>query len=46
MAKHKGQKKPKWTRPNPGAGQHGVPDKAVHKIGKKWDKDQTDPKKK
>lgn len=39
MSKHKGQKKPKWTRPNPAAGQHGVPDKAAKKIGDKWDKE-------
>lgn len=41
--KHKGEKKPKWTRPNPAAGKHGVPDKAAHKLGKKWEAgDQTE----
>lgn len=39
MAKHKGTPKPKWTRPNPGAGKHGVDDKAAHKLGKKWEED-------
>lgn len=38
MAKHKGEKKPKWTRPNPAKGKHGVKDKAAKKIGDKWDK--------
>jgi hypothetical protein len=39
MAKHKKEKAPRWTRPNPGAGRHGVPDKAAKKVGDKWEDD-------
>lgn len=37
--KHKGTKKPKWTRANPAAGQHGVPDKGAYKVGQQWEKE-------
>jgi hypothetical protein len=30
---------PRWVRPNPGKGKHGVPDKDAHKIGMKWERD-------
>jgi hypothetical protein len=43
MAKHKGQKIPKWAKKTPAKGKHGVSDKGAHKIGKKWDEgDQTE----
>jgi hypothetical protein len=42
MAKHKGEKIPRWAKKKPGKGKHGVDDVAAHKIGKKWDEgDQT-----
>jgi hypothetical protein len=42
MAKHKGEKLPKWTRKNPSVGKHGSKDKAADRVGKQWEKERKD----
>jgi hypothetical protein len=38
MAKHKAPRVPRWAKPNPGAGKHGIPDKGAAKAARQFDK--------